>query len=92
VAKPGPNKSTVTIKAVMMEYSQHGFSFLQKRLAHVRWSEFVGSFMVMIGCFQIRLRRITTATILKHRRAFGFPTCDRKSKPPALRVIVDSEK
>jgi hypothetical protein len=43
-----------------------------------------------MGCFQIRLRRITTATI-KSRMCFCFPAFGRKSKPLALQVVVDSQ-
>jgi hypothetical protein len=51
-----------------------------------------------LGCFQIRLGRITTATIKALTcfylspplRAGNTPEAC-KSKPPALRVVVDSE-
>jgi hypothetical protein len=47
---------------------------------------------VIIGCFQIRLRRITTATF-KAQTRFCLPPPLRagKSKPTALRVVVDLE-
>ena len=45
----------------------------------------------LIGCFQIRLRRITTAT-LKALTCFWLPPPIRagKSNPPAVRVVVDA--
>jgi hypothetical protein len=46
----------------------------------------------LIGCFQNRLRRITTATI-KAQMRFCLPTPMRaeKSKPPALPAVVDAK-
>jgi hypothetical protein len=45
----------------------------------------------LIGCFQIRPRRITTATIKALPRFYlSPPLWVGKSRPPALRVVVDS--
>jgi len=36
-------------------------------------------------------RNVFVTTTIKHRRAFAFPADDRKFKPPAMRVVVDSK-
>jgi hypothetical protein len=44
-----------------------------------------------MGCFQTGRYAPATTAMLRHWRAFVSQACDRKSMPPALPVVVDSE-